>query len=190
MLVVSPFSTWEKISLDRDNFLRVLFLFFTPLVLACVAVEVAGLIYLQRPHDQPMALNITPRLAYTYGICEAALTFLVVFLFAAVVRTIAKTFHRRNTFTQTFSVAAHSMGPFILVRMMDALPFMSPWATFGIAIVLSLSTLYHGIPPVLEPDPPSAFGTYFMSAVMLTMFAALAQLIGHLVLSGTIRVHI
>jgi hypothetical protein len=40
--------------------------------------------------------------------------------------------------------------------------------------VLSAAILYHGLPRVMLPDPPHAFGLYLMSVVLLVMISGLA----------------
>jgi hypothetical protein len=51
---------------------------------------------------------------------------------------------------------------------------ISPWLTWGIGIALSSATLYHGLPRVMKPDPPHAFGLYLMSFLFLAIITGLA----------------
>ena len=42
-------------------------------------------------------------------------------------------------------------------------------------MVLSVAALYHGIPRVMEPDPPHAFGLYLTSSLLLALASGLAD---------------
>jgi hypothetical protein len=53
--------------------------------------------------------------------------------------------------------------------------------------VLSVGALYHGVPRVLDPDPPTAFGLYLTSALILAGVMGLERLISLLVLDGRIK---
>ena len=75
---------------------------------------------------------------------------------------------------QAFTVAAYSLSPVFLMRAMNALPGVSPWATWGVGAVLAAMVLYHGWPRVMLPDPPHAFGLYLMSVLLLWIVTGLA----------------
>jgi len=68
--------------------------------------------------------------------------------------------------------------------MLDALPGMSPWVTWPIGIILSIGVLYQGIPRMMEPDPPHAFGLYLMSAFLLIFITGLARFVTAWYLQG------
>ncbi len=61
---------------------------------------------------------------------------------------------------------------------------MSPWVTWTIGIVLSIGVLYQGIPRMMEPDPPHAFGLYLMSAVLLCLITGLERFVTAWYLQG------
>jgi hypothetical protein len=184
MLIFSPASVWDRIALDKDNFKKLLFVFLIPLILISVGVQMASLMYLDHHAMDPTAVRFDTRMACIRGASQAGIYLALVLLCSQCVKSVAKTFHRRNTFEQGFCVAAHGLAPFFLMSMLDAIPGMSPLATFGIAISLSLGTLYYGIPRVMEPDPPSAFGIYFSSCLMMLGITGLARLLVAVVIAG------
>src|SRR5260221_152817 len=96
----------------------------------------------------------------------------------------------RHTFAQSFQVVASSFGPFFLLRLADAFPVINPWLSFAVGIILSQRALYAGIPRVVDPDPPNAFGLYLTSGLLLTMLAGLARFFTLLVLHGKIHINI
>jgi hypothetical protein len=47
--------------------------------------------------------------------------------------------------------------------------------SWAIGIILSIAVLYHGVPRMMEPDPPHAFGLFFMSALLLALVTGLVR---------------
>jgi hypothetical protein len=53
--------------------------------------------------------------------------------------------------------------------------------------LLSIGVLYQGLPRVMQPDPPHAFGLYMMSSILLTMTMGLARYLGYGYLQGDFK---
>jgi hypothetical protein len=190
MLIFEPGITWERISQAKRNLASVLAFFLVPLLALTLGGELAGLahwgkagIYLGKPQEFTGRVRLSHDLLIVYGAAQLAATFFMVFLGAALMKSIARTFCGRHTYTQCFTATAYAFGPLFLLRLCDALPGMQPWASFGIGMVLTVATLYHGIPWVLDPDPPHAFGLYLCSALMLGCLGALMRYLTLLVLA-------
>jgi len=189
LLVFEPVMTWDKIALDRRSLAFVLLAFLTPVILISVGCELAGVIYYGRHQDLDQEMiKLTSSREWTYGAAQLVLSFGVVFICAQAIKAVAETFHGRHTYTQCFTVAAYALSPVFLVRVLDAFPSMSPWASFGIGIVLTVTTLYHGLPRVLLPDPVYGFGLYLTSSILLAGITALARFVTLLILTGRIKV--
>ena len=187
LLIFDAPVTWDKIARAQRSMGAVLFQQLIPIIVLSVAGEIAGRMYLRPPHGAAQAAAF-PNLMAAYGAAQVIFSFLLVLIGAQLIKAVAETFHARHTFTQCFTVAAYGLGPFFLVRWLDVIPGMNVWVTFGIGIVLTISTLYYGLPCVLKPDPPNAFGLFFMSGLLLLMVGGLARLITWLVLQGRIHV--
>jgi hypothetical protein len=82
---------------------------------------------------------------------------------------------------------AYGLGPFFLMYLLNALPHMPVWGTWGIGMALTASVLYQGLPRVMVPDLPHSLGLYFMSVILLGILTALAQFIYVLILDQQIR---
>jgi hypothetical protein len=108
----------------------------------------------------------------------------VVYVGAAVLKSLGTTFHTRNTFRQTFTVVAYALGPVFLLRFFNAFTLISPWMSWAVGILLALAALYHGLPLVMQPDPPQAFGLYVMTALMLFSITGLMGFITAWYLQG------
>lgn len=187
LLVFDSWSTWDKIARAKKGLGSVLALNLVPVLALSVAGEIVGRMYLRRPNGTEAA-QAFPHLMMSYATAQVFFSFLTVFIGAQLVKAVAETFHARHTYAQAFTVVAYGLGPLFLARWLDVIPGMNPWVTFGIGIVLTISTLYMGIPCVLKPDPPNAFGLFLSGGLLLAMVAGLARLITLLVLQG--RFHI
>ena len=53
-----------------------------------------------------------------------------------------------------------------------------------IGICLSVAVLYHGVPRMMEPDPPHAFGLFLMSSLLLALVTGLVRFATAAYLSG------
>jgi hypothetical protein len=187
LLIFSPADTWEAIAKGRRNIGFVVMFFLLPVLAVSVGGEALGLLHYPRAQSYGEPEKVSHRIAAVYGAAQFVTSLLVVFLAANLVKAIAGTFHGRHTFTQSFKVVAYTLGPLFLLRLLDAFAVVNPWVSFAIGMVLSLSTLYYGIPRVLDPDPPNAFGLYLTSVVLLTMLSGLARFFTLLVLAGKIK---
>ena len=158
-----------------------------PLLILSVAGELLGKVYLGKKHAMGGMATASQSLLIQYGVVQFLFNLLVVFVGAKLVKAIAETFHARHNYTQCFTVVAYGLSPLFLLRLLDVIPGMNPWVSFGLGIVFSVATLYQGLPCVLQPDPPNAFGLFLMSGLLLGMVSGLARLITLLVLQGKIN---
>ncbi|MBU6408930.1 MAG: hypothetical protein KGR98_00955, partial [Verrucomicrobia bacterium] len=105
-------------------------------------------------------------------------------LCAYLIKALGDTFHGRNTYTQAFKVVAYGLSPIFLLRLLDVVPALSLWIPWVIGIMLTMKILYHGVPIVLKPDPPHAFGLYLMSCLLIAMVTAAERFISIGALTG------
>jgi hypothetical protein len=188
MLIFEPTMAWDQIALAQKNFRQVLVLYLVPLILLSVAVEMAGVVYLGKHQDVQGSVRLAAPRMEAYGATQLVLSFAIVFIGATMLKAVAKNFYNPRPYAPCFKIVAYAFGPLFLVRVLDALPSMSPLASFGIGIALSVATLYHGIPRLLQPDPSHAFGIYLVSALLLTGLAGLARFVTWLILTDKVRV--
>lgn len=187
MLIFEPVLTWDRIAQAQRSFQFVLMFFLVPTILLSVGGEMAGIFYLGRPHELGESVKLPMLRVAAYAAAQLVASFAVVFIGAKMVKSVAETFQNRNNYAQCFRLVAYALSPLFLVRLCDAFPFMNPWASFGIGIVLCIATLYHGIPKVLLPDPPHAFGLYVVSTLLLTGVTGLARFLTWLIIAGRIK---
>ncbi len=133
---------------------------------------------------------VSQHLALGYGISQFIASLAVIYAAAFVIKSAGQTFHNRTRYAPCVILVAYSLAPWFLLRLVDGYPLLSPWLTFAVGLVLSLGALYHGIPRLLNPDPPQAFGIFVASGFVLAFLCGLARLATLMVLTGKVRMTI
>lgn len=119
----------------------------------------------------------------------AGMLFMAVIILAAAhfLKALGDTFHARHTYASALTVAVYGLSPVFLLRLLDVFPTVNLWLPWAIGIMLTAKILYHGVPRIMQPDPPSALGLYFMSTLLLAMVTALERLITAGCLAGSFK---
>lgn len=179
LLVFEPLATWEKIFLARRGMVYILLVYLLPLLLITSAGEGFGLVHWGKLRGEVREIArpylFKPAEAALFEGAQVLLSLFVVFIGAHLVKSVGETFHGRHTYLQAFSAVAYGLSPLFLLRLLDAFPGVSLWVTWSIGIVLSIAVLYNGLPRMMEPDPPHAFGLFLMSSVLLTLVTGLVR---------------
>jgi hypothetical protein len=183
-LIFEPAMTWEKIALARRKFSYIFLCYLTPLILVSVVGEILGVYYLGRRGYNGSTISLPLERIAAYGAAQLAASFLLVLIGAKLVQSVSQGFQGGNSYLKCFTVVAYTVSPLFLVRLLDAAPMMNPWASFGIGMALSIAILYQGVPRVLQPDPPDAFGVFLTSAFLLAGLAALLRFLTFWLLNG------
>lgn len=188
LLVLYPAATWDRIVLAKRGWLTILLFFLLPLWLLAGVAEGYGLVHWGKPSGEFSHIkNFSHSQALIFEFLQVLLMFIMVFLGARLIKASGETFHGRHTFNQAFTVTAYGLGPFFVLRILDIFPGVSSWiywATWIIAMFLVIGTLYHGIPRVMQPDPPAAFGLYVVSSILLIMISGLVRFLTFWYLAG------
>ncbi len=185
LLIFEPAQAWDRVVKAQRSLAFVFFAYLTPMVLLSAAAEGFGLVRWGRAQkDMAYLKHFTIGEAVVYEVTNALLSFVLVLVAAKIIKALGETFHGRHTFAQAFTTVAYGLSPLFLLRLLDAPPSPGPWATWAIGIVLCVSVLYQGVPRVMMPDPPHAFGLYFMSSLLLVIITGLARFVTAWYLQG------
>jgi hypothetical protein len=188
LLVLYPGATWDRIVLAKRGWLTISLFFLLPLWVLAGAAEGYGLVHWGKPSGEFSHLRyFSHSQALIFEIIQLVLMVVIVVLCARLIKAVGETFHGRHSFNQAFTVAAYGLGPFFVLRILDIFPSVSSlmyWATWIAAMFLCFGTLYHGIPRVMQPDPPQAFGLYVVSSVLLTIISGLVRFLTFWYLDG------
>lgn len=185
LLIFSAQATWTRIAETPRRWGLVFLAYLLPTVLIVCAVEGYGLAHWGKVHGEVTKLAPYPlKLVFIYEAAQFILSVGLVFLAAWLIKSLGETFHERHNFSQTFTVAAYGLSPYFLLRLLDAFSGMSPWLTWTVGIFLSIAVLYSGVPIVMRPDPPHAFGLYLMSSIFILILTGLVRFVTAWYLKG------
>ncbi len=174
LLIFIPVPTWEQIAAFQRKTSTVLVTYLLPLLLLSTAAECFGLVHWGKPRGEVGRLiPVTFSEAVVYGVGRILFSIAIVFIMAKMIKSLGETFHGRHSFHQVFKLAAYGMSPLFLLRVLNIFPAVSPWATWAVGLLLCIVILYHGLPIIMQPDPPHAFGLYFMTSLLLTFVTGL-----------------
>jgi len=178
LLVLEPLRTWERIALAQRSVLRILLTYVLPLLLLTSVAEAYGMMFWGDWRGNVVTLKrFSLPEALGFQFVEWAVNLGTLFLGTKMLKNLGETFHGRHTYPQAFTAVAYGLGPFWTLHVFDALPSVNPWVTYGLGIGLTLVVLYHGIPRVMLPDPPQAFGLYIMGWLLLALTAGLGRFV-------------
>ncbi len=177
-LIFNTAEAWDRIIRARRSPFFVLVLYLLPMLVITSLAEAYGLIHwgkMQGAARLPRTFSLDQ--ALVFEAVYVLLSLAVVVIGAQIVKAMGDTFHGRNTYAQTFTLIAYGLSPVFLLHFLDAFTRISPWATWGVGIMLSCAILYHGVPKVMEPDPPHAFGLFLVTSIVLFLSTGLARML-------------
>jgi uncharacterized membrane protein len=178
LMIFDPAGGWGRAAESGRSVMRVLFLHLLPmLLLGCVA-EGAGMLRWGKQAGKFGAMKqFVPDEVIRYQACYFVVALVVVLLCAFFIKFLGNTFHARQKFVEALTVSVFGLGPIFLLRLLDALPAMSPWLPWGLGAVLGAALLYQGVPRVMRLDPAHAMGVYVCSALLLVLTSGAGRLL-------------
>ena len=178
LLISAPGPTWERIASAQRKSGWILVFHLMPLLVISSLAEGFGLVEWGKPRGRGSHFfKFSVREAVIFEAAQILLSLGVVIFAARIIKSLGETFHGRHSFNQTFTVAAYSLGPLFLLRMLDAFPYISTWLIWAVGFFLSASLLYYGLPRIVRPDPSHALGLYLMSVLLLLMVTGLTAFV-------------
>jgi hypothetical protein len=187
-LIFEPEAAWNRVALSRRGLSYVVGLYLLPMMLIVGAVEFFGLVKWGRWQSAIGAVKVFPaREALIYETAEMLLMAVVILAGAHFIRTLGNTFSVRQTYANTLTMVIYGLSPVFLFRLLNVFPTINLWLPWAIGIMLTTKILYHGVPRIMLPDPPDAFGLYLMSALLLAMVTALERFITSGCLGGSFK---
>lgn len=185
LLILEPAVAWEKVVRAQRSIGFIVLVFLLPLLILGGAAEAYGLTRWGKARKfmaHPKLYSLGEALLYEVALI--LVTFLIILIAANIIKMLGETFHGRHTFTQAFTAVAYGLSPLFAARVLDAFSTLPPVVAWGIGIALSVATLYQGLPRVMLPDPPHAFGLYLMSAILLIIITGLMRFVTAWYLGG------
>lgn len=178
LLVFRPAQTWGAIESAKRSLVYVLCVYLLPLIFITSIAEGYGLMNWGKLHKgevtQERIYNLTQ--VIVMEVAQSVALIGMVFIAAFAAKSFAETFHNRSKFTEAFTAVAYASGPLLLLRLGDLFPTLNVWVPWAVGIVLMVSVLYLGLPCLLRPDPPHAFGLYVMTCITIVVMNAIMRL--------------
>ena len=187
-LIFEPEAAWNKVALSRRGLGYIVGLYLLPMMLIVGVAEGFGLAKWGRWQSAMGAIKIFPaREALIYETAELLLMAVIILAGAHFIKALGDTFQVRHTYAKTLTVVIYGLSPVFLLRLLDVSPTINLWMPWAIGIMLTIKVLYTGVPRIMLPDPPDAFGLYLMSALLLAMVTALERFITAGCLGGSFK---
>src|SRR6266850_2631041 len=185
LLIVSPIAAWERILQARLGLVHIFFIHLLPLLALTCWGEAYGLVHWGKWRGEvPRLKHFSAGEAFIFEVAQFLLSLLLVFLGAKLIKSIGETFHGRHSYSQTFTVVAYGLTPLFLARLLDAFTPITPWVSWAVGILFSIGVIYQGLPRIMQPDPPHAFGLYLMSSLLLFIISGLITFVTAWYLQG------
>jgi Yip1 domain len=185
LLLIAPVRTWEDIFRARKSVGFVMVTFLLPMLLLGCFVEGFGLVRWGKLQGEfSHVLNFKPGEAVVFEALQFVALLTLVILNAGLLKSTCGTFQGRQTFDQGFRAIAYGMGPFLLLRCLDAFQSVTPWVSWLVGILLTWGVLYHGVPKIMDPDPAHAFGLYVVTCLLLFFTTGILTVLTALTLKG------
>lgn len=188
-LIFEPIPAWNRIAESRRGMGFIFASYLLPMMLIVAVAE--GFSLVEWGRWQPaigMVKVFSVNEAVAYETLQCLLLLVIVAVCSHFIKVLCDTFHTGHTsYANGFVVAAYGLSPYFLLRLLDMIPAINPWLTWCIGIMLCVKILYHGVPRVMQPDPPHAFGLFFMSSLILIMATGVGRFVTIEYLAGRMR---
>lgn len=188
LLIIEPVRAWERVARARRSVVFIALVYLLPLFGLTSLAEGYGLVRWGKPQpnvERPKQFTVAE--ATAYEIAQGVISFGIVLVGAMIIKSLGETFQGRHTYTQAFTTVAYGLGPMFMLRVLDGFSGMNPWVTWGVGVFLTMAVLYQGIPRIMLPDPPQAFGLYLMSLILLAIITGLARFVSWWYLRGEFK---
>jgi len=179
LLLIRPVQTWDGIDRAARSIGYILLVHLLPLIILTSIAEGYGLMHWGKKHrgEVPYLKHYAIGEVVVIETAQSLLLVGMVCLGAYAAKAFAGTFHQRHTYRHAFTAVAYGCAPLISLRLGDLPAMLNPWIPWAVGMALTLAVLYHGLPCILKPDPPHAFGLFFMTSLTLVVINGLLRLI-------------
>lgn len=186
MLLINRESTWNRIATSRHGWLFAAAFYLVPMLIFSGVIEAVSLFY----HGQAQITQRGIMERYSverlvvFELVQAGGLLVLIFIAAVFMTSFGNVCHRRNRLREALLVMTHAVGPLVLLQAFNGLPAVSVWFTWILGVILVLVSLYHGVPRIMRPDPPSAMGLYVASSATVVLLGFGWRLLTYWYLTG------
>ena len=181
-------TVWNRIAASAAGVATTFFCYLLPMMILVALVEGFGLLTLgKRQLAHGLWTRFTLNKVIVYEVWQFAFLFILLSLAACFLNMYANACHQRNTVSQSLKVLLHAAGPLLMIQLFNGFPNIYLWLTWLVGVLFCLAALYNGIPRVLMPDAPSAFGLYMGGAFVVVAFLSIWRFMTYWYLIGKFK---
>jgi hypothetical protein len=183
-LIFDTEDAWDRVAQSHRSLLFIVMFYLLPMMVIVGVAE--GYSLVEWGHGD----KIKPLTREDAAIAEAVDMLLIgvaIAICAYTIKALSETFRGPETYTRAFKVVVYGLSPLFLLRLLNVVPQMPVWLPWALGMMLCLKILYTGIPQVMRPDPPHAFGLFLMSAFLLVIVLGLERFITAGYLAGQFK---
>src|ERR1051325_11622453 len=176
LLWFSPAPTWDRIALSKRNPILILLIYSLPLLAIGLAGEGWGMHqWGEKRGILGNLIQIPMDTVVRYESIQAGIWLVALLISAPLLLMTAQSFGSQSSFAHSLTVTAYCLGPFYLLRALDAIPWLNSWIVFVLGILFSTVILYNGLPRLLLTSPSRAFGLFFSHATLFILLHAITN---------------
>ena len=179
-----PEATWQKLATKPPHFAFVLLISILPLMILTLAVEGFALVKYGEEFGGMGRRLVSENRAIKYEIFYGVASLVVMFMGAALLKNMGKSFDLKATYGACFVLFAYGYTPIFLLRVLDAVPAINTWICWAVGAAVSMRILYHGVAWWLKPEQTKGLGLFIMCFIYILVLSALVHFASVQVLHG------
>lgn len=186
--IIKPVITWNRIILSPKPPWFIFVVYFLSSVILVGIVEghtlmLTGKSLVERGQNN----RFTFAKVFVFEAWQFLFLAILLWVTALFLTMYANACHQRNNINQSLKVVLHSIGPLLLIQLLNGIPGIYVWLTWCGGVFFCLAAFYNGIPRILMPDAPSALGLFITAAFVFVSLLAVWRFMTYWYLIGEFR---
>lgn len=183
--MLDPGKAWDAVIARGESGLSALLLRYVPALILVSALQALGLTYWGKYQEVIGAVKTFPLAeAVSYALLDFVLGTILVLVCAWLVKSATLATNTPRGFDAALLTMAYGLLPAVFVKLLEVIPWMSPWPVWGVGVYFIWRTLYRGVPRALRPEHTHALGLYFVASLISTTGLAAVYLARYLASEG------
>lgn len=167
-LIRNPEVGWERLAGKRRSLLFVFLGYFLPLMLITAIGEGLGIAEWRTLSTESYGVvHFNLSRVVVFEIMHMAVTLGTMATCAYFIWLLREPFHGKYHYGEALALVMCSLSPLLLCLMLNGIPKISLWVSWGAGLFLSLRILHYGIRRFSKTDPRNADGLFVISAAVV-----------------------
>lgn len=183
--MLDPGKTWDAVIARGESGLGAFLLRYVPVLILVSVLQALGLAHWGKYQDVIGAVKtFPPAEAASYALLDFVLGIVLVLVCAWLVKSATAAASTPRGFDLALLTSAYGLLPAVLVKVLNVIPWVSPWLVWGVGVYFIWRTLYRGVPRALRPEHTHALGLYLVSSLIATIGSAAVCFARYLAIEG------